>query len=585
LCYGIIVVLALTSVGLWVATASTQLAPPSMPPSLPTRPAPPKPKPEKPSKPEPQPPAPTPIPTTPPTPTPSLIPDLARYPAPFFEQPLAHSPVYFVLPDNPSTADLSAAATIAAGLGKFSNGEIRLASALDTQVPADVRDNHHLIVIGRKGTNRLLDRLDLPLRLDAPTLSEDQGVIQEVVSPWNPARMILIVTGRSDNGLSQASRELNREAHLIRMQGAVAIVQPMSPLEPMESRQLDVDFTMADLGYEEEVVYGVGVHTFDYHFSMPVGFTFDGEPRLKLHFGHARIASPTGSFLDVRVNGVPMASVLLDEQNASSGTLEVPLPARLIRPRRNEIRISITMNLDNEDQDVVVDTEQLWAAVYSHSSLHLPFTPQDVELSLDLFPYPFDKRPSLSGLLLVLPDRARLLDYDLMLQLAANLGAADRGEYLALDVTAADRFAVEDWQDKDLFLIGRPTVHSLMAELNNKLPQPFEPGSDLLRARFDPVVYVQDPSRNIGLIEELAAPWDPERTILVLTGTTDEGVVLASSVLFSQRDKLSGNVVFVEESRGVRALDTHSLPPTPVSRPERPAMDQSLLVQLGERWW
>ena len=518
-----------------------------------------------------------------PTPRPSLTADLALYPAPFFERPLARAPVYFVLPNNPSTTDLSAAATIAAGLGKFSNGEIRLASALDTQVPTDVRDNHHLIVIGRKGTNRFLDRLDLPLRLDDPALSEDQGVIQEMVSPWNPMRMILVVTGHSDDGLSQASRALNQKAHLLDMQGAVAIVQSVSPPQPVESRQLDADFTVADVGYEDEVVYGIGLHTLDYYFSVPAGFALDGEARFNLYFGHATIASPTKSFLDVRFNGGPIASALLDERNASSGTLEVSLPSRLIRPGRNEIRISIVMNLDN--QDLVEDTEQLWTAVYSHSSLHLPFTPQGVEPSLDLFLYPFNKRPSLRGLLLVLPDHTRLFDYDLMLQLAAGLGAADRGEYLALDVTTADLITSEDRQDRDLFLIGRPTVHSLIAELNDRLPQPFEPGSDLLRPKFDPVVYRQHPSRNIGLIEELAAPWDPERTILVLTGTTDEGVVLASTTLFSQRDKLAGNVVFVEGSLGVRALDTHSLPSTPVSRAQGPGMDQSLLIQLGERWW
>jgi hypothetical protein len=608
LCHSTIVVLALTSVGLWIAAASTQPTASSLPQSLPTRPSPPQPKPEQPSQPRPQPPAPTPMPTLPPatpmptlppaTPTPSLRADLALYPVPFFERPLEYPPVYFVLPDNPSTTDLSAAATIAAGLGKSSNGEIRLASALDTQVPIDIRDNHHLIVIGRKGTNRFLDQLDLPLRLDDPALPEDQGVIQELVSPWNPMRMILVVTGKSDEGLFKASQALNQEAHVLSMQGAVAIVQSVSPHEPVEDRQLGVDFTVADLGYEEEVVYGVGFHTLDYQFSMPVGFTLDEEARFNLYFGHARITNPTYSSLDVHCNGVPIDSVLLDERNASGGTLEVTLPSRLIRPGRNELRISIAMNLDDENQGLVLDAEQLWTVVYSHSSLHLPFITQEVEPSLDLFPYPFNKRPNLSGLLLVLPDHARLFDYDLMLQVAAGLGAADRGDYLALDVTTADLITQEDRQDKDLFLIGRPSVHSLLAELNDTLPQPFEPDSDLLRSQLDPVVYGQDPSRDIGLIEEMAAPWDPERTILVITGTTDEGVVLASTTLFSQDDTLAGNVVLVEESVGVRALDTHSLPPTPVSQAEGPALsttpmsqaegpalDQSLLIQLGERWW
>ena len=243
------------------------------------------------------------------------------------------------------------------------------------------------------------------------------------------------------------------------------------------------------------------------------------------------------------------------------------------------------MNLDARDQESVLDAEQLWTAVYSHSSLHLPMTPQDVEPSLDLFLYPFNKRPSLRGLLLVLPDRAGPFEYDLMLQVAAGLGAADRGDYLALKVTIADLVSEQDRQDQDLFLVGRPSAHSLIAELNDSLPQPFEPGSDALHPLFDPVIYVQDPSRDIGVIEELAAPWNPERTILILTGTSDRGVALASSALLYQGHTLAGNVAFVEESVGVRALDTHSLLPTPPSRVQGPDVDQALLIQLGERWW
>jgi hypothetical protein len=121
--------------------------------------------------------------------------------------------------------------------------------------------------------------------------------------------------------------------------------------------------------------------------------------------------------------------------------------------------------------------------------------------------------------------------------------------------------------------------------LNDRLPQPFEPGSDLLQPQLESAVWVQEPSRSIGLIEELAAPWDLERTILVLTGTTDEGVVLASRVLFSRVDALAGNVVLVEESGGADDLDIRSSLAMPGSRAAMPDASQTLLIQLGERWW
>jgi len=280
-----------------------------------------------------------------------------------------------------------------------------------------------------------------------------------------------------------------------------------------------------------------------------------------------------------------MHSVLLDESNASGGALEVSLPSWLIRPGDNDIRISVEMNLDNEDKCVFLDATHLWTAIYSHSYFHLPCTTQDVEPSLGLFPYPFNKRPNLSGLLLVLPDVPRQIDYDLMLKVATGLGAADQGDSLALDVTTAGLLTQENRQDKDLFLTGRPSGHPWIAELNDRLPQPFEPGSDLLQPQLESAVWVQEPSRSIGLIEELAAPWDLERTILVLTGTTDDGVVLASEVLFSRVDALAGNVVLVEEPGGADDLDIRSLLATPGSRAAKPDASQTLLIQLGERWW
>ncbi|MDY7076303.1 MAG: cellulose biosynthesis cyclic di-GMP-binding regulatory protein BcsB [Chloroflexota bacterium] len=512
-------------------------------------------------------------------------PDLALYPIPFFERSFEYEPVYIVLPSNPSMTDLTAAATIAAGLGKLSDGEMRLAYVPDTQVSIDVRNNHHLIVIGKRGANRLLGALNLPLPLDDPTLSDEQGVIQELVSPWNPRRMILVITGGSDEGLSKASQAINRETFLLGMQGSVAIVEAVFPPEPVESHQLDTDFTVSDLGYGEKVVYGTRPHTLDYQFYVPLGFAITEDARFTLYYSHAEAISSQSSSLDVHLNDVPMRSVLLDESNASEGRLEIMLPSWLIHPGHNEILVSIEMNLDNENKCLFLDAEHLWTAIYSHSHFHLPLTPQEVIPSLALFPYPFDERPSLSGLLIVLPDRPRRLDYDLMLELAVGLGSADQSTSPTLDVTTADLVTQQNRQDKDLILIGRPSGHSLIAELNDDLPQPFEPGSDLLRPRIESVVFVQNPALHVGLIEELAAPWDSERTILVLTGTTDEGVVLANTTLLSGNAELAGNVVMVEESVGAHAFDTRSLLSTPGTGAGVFDANQTTLIQLGERWW
>jgi len=514
-----------------------------------------------------------------------LTPDLALYPIPFFERSFTHAPVYIVLPHQPTATDLSTGATIAAGLGKFSSGQIRLLSALDTQVPDAILENYHLIVVGKNGSNQLLGQLDLPLRIDDPSLSDEQGAIQELVSPWNPQRLVLVVTGRSDEALSQAGQALGRGIDPLVVQGSVAIVEPVTSTEQIESPLPDVEIKLADLGYVEQVVYGTQPHTLRYPFEMPAGFAAKEEPQFILYFDHAPTTNPPTSFLGVFLNGIPLRTVQLDQNNAHKQAVEISLPSRLIRSGQNEIRVDVQMDLEGEDKCQLLDSERLWTTIYSDSTFYLPLTLQDAAPSLDLFPYPFNKRPGLSDLLIILPNQTEESECDLMLRIASGLGAAAQGDSLALDVTTVGLVTQGDLYDRDLILIGRPSTHSMIADLNASLPQPFEPGSDQLRLQPESVAYVQDVAWHIGVIEELAAPWDPERTILVLTGTSDEGLALAGTALLSRDEALAGNVALVEESAGIHAWEAHGQPLSTESQARRPEIDQALVIRLGERWW
>jgi len=514
-----------------------------------------------------------------------LTPDLALYPIPFFERSFKDEPVYIVLPHQPTATDLSAAATIAAGLGNFSYGEIRLLSTLDTQVSDAIRNNYHLIVVGKNGSNQLLAQLDLPLRIDDPSLSDEQGAIQELVSPWNPQRLVLVVTGRSDEALSQAGQALGRGIDPLVVQGSVAIVESVTSTEQIESPLPDVEIKLADLGYKEQVVYGTQPHTLRYPFEMPAGFAAKEEPQFILYFDHAPTTSPPTSFLGIFLNGIPIRTIQLDQNNAHKQAVEISLPSRLIRPGQNEIRVDVHMDLEGEDRCQLLDSERLWTTIYNDSYIYLPLTLQDVAPSLDLFPYPFNKHPGLSDLLIVLPNQSEESERDLMLRIASGLGAAAQGDSLTPDVTRVGLVTQGDLYDRDLILIGRPSTHSMIADLNANLPQPFEPGSDQLRLQPESIAYVQDVSWHVGVIEELAAPWDPERTILVITGTSDEGLALAGTALLSRDDALAGNVALVEESAGIYAWEAHVQLLSAESQTRRLEIDQALVIRLGERWW
>ena len=82
--------------------------------------------------------------------------DLALYPLPFAQQGLVRIPTTIILPDEPTAGDLSAAATIAAGLGQGSGGAIDLRAILAHDFDLALHGEHHLILIGKPGTNAMI---------------------------------------------------------------------------------------------------------------------------------------------------------------------------------------------------------------------------------------------------------------------------------------------------------------------------------------------------------------------------------------------------------------------------------------------
>jgi hypothetical protein len=198
--------------------------------------------------------------------------DLGLYPYPFTERSLLNIPVAIVLPDQPTSAELSAAATVAAGLGQMSNGSINLTTVLAGEITPDIRTNHHLIVVGKPDGNSLLDQLDLPLPVTTgPAVKPGYGVLQEVVSPWNQFRLALVVSGLDDEGVLQAGNALNRQAHFLGMRGPVAIAIDLVPLSQLEIPNFS-EMTLASLNYEDEIVYGALPKTTRFEFTLPLGW-------------------------------------------------------------------------------------------------------------------------------------------------------------------------------------------------------------------------------------------------------------------------------------------------------------------------
>jgi uncharacterized repeat protein (TIGR01451 family) len=383
---------------------------------------------------------------------------------------------------------------------------------------------------------------------------ENDGIVQEIVSPWDQTRAILILTGLSDEAVYKASRAMSSRNRFPGMEGPSALVRQVRPLPELSVEPPSTDWTFADLGYGDKVLGSFSQET-DYHFDIPFGWHLTEAAYLDLRFNHSQLLDYSNSFLSVSFNDEPIATVALNDETALGGKLKVALsPSQALSGESN--RISIQTELYPFD---ICGNVDIWLRLSSESVLHLSHKEQDVpSLDLDFYPYPFDQRSGLTDVLFVLPPEPRTEEWEEVLRVAAALGSAAGGPNFAPAVALGDTWTEAALSDYHLIVIGRPSRNPVLRQVNDQLPQPFLPDSDAIEQKLDKVILRLPPEASLGYVQLIVSPWNETRAFLAATGTTDEGVKWATDVLAYRYWALKGNLALIKGNQ-VNTVDTRGL--------------------------
>jgi hypothetical protein len=393
-------------------------------------------------------------------------------------------------------------------------------------------------------------------------VAERDGLVQEIVSPSSPGRAAFIVTGLDHEGLLKAAQALSSDTGFLGMSGEYAIVQGAQAVSETSIVSSE-DVTIASLGYSNQSVDSRDGEYFDYYFDLPPGWVLSDEASLALHFAHS-VALNDLATLVFKLNGVPVGSVQLDETNAYDSWEILPLPDAATRAGSNWTRLQVSG--DTEDVRLNADSDGYWLTVYADSFFHLPGEAAGLTLGLENFPEPFTDHPTLEDVVFILPEDPSLTEIEGMLRVAHRLGVVTGGDAFWPQVALGGQPDTQLWTDHHLIVVGRPTNNEYLAAAGDVLPQPFRPGTDEILQEIDQVVFRMPPGVSLGYVQELVSPWNEERAMLAVTGTTDEGVgwALASLTDRELSRLLSGNLALVRDQE-VRSMDTRKVAPEVVA--------------------
>ncbi len=493
--------------------------------------------------------------------------DLADFPRPLIQELSGMESILLVLPDAYSDADLAAAASIAATMGQRTFNEVTLDLITASEVTPERLTNSNAIIIGQPRANTFLSDLYQRNRLptilteddtfistpDNQPISPNDGVLQEIPSEFSNDHVYLIVTGANDTAVTSAARALSVLSPRYGFAGNLVIVAEFRELTS-EEMQAPNTFSLADFEFNDTTFYGTDTHSANVSFFIPSNWKIIDDPTLTLSYVHAATLQPASSGLTVNLNGNPVGSAPIDNKVIGERNVVIELANSDFEPGTyNNLTFDAIINMEFSEC-ALPELDLVWVRINEASQLHLPHIEvgeTNIPASLtDPFSL-FISRQDLDDILFSLPENPTQAELKGMVQTAAWLGSLSGGPGFAPQVSRSTINDTAQLAPYHVIAFGRPTENSLIAQINEQLPQPFVPGENNLRQEVGNVVYRLSEQFSIGILQALPSPWNSGKAILVATGTTPEGVENAIKALTDDEAyyELEGDLAFINNAQ------------------------------------
>lgn len=170
--------------------------------------------------------------------TTARLPDLKLLQSGFpFASPQDLSNTTIVVPDSPSQADLLVMLEMGERLGRLSKADaVQMAVYRSSKLPEDQRNAHHLIAIGTEAKFPFAEAFSdggFAIQQDTArqwqqsriqVLPDNQGMIKQIISPWNRDRVLLALSAQTDAGLKHVRDFVAQDPLFFQLQGDTVLI-------------------------------------------------------------------------------------------------------------------------------------------------------------------------------------------------------------------------------------------------------------------------------------------------------------------------------------------------------------------------
>jgi hypothetical protein len=160
-----------------------------------------------------------------------------------FVAPQDLSSTAIAMPENPTQADLLLLLEVSERLGRLSRASsVKLDVYRASKLPAEQRESRHLIAIGTEAQFPLREAFEqgdgFALRnlfsrhwgqKQIQTLPDQEGLVKQIISPWNQNRVLLVLSAQTEVGLQQVRDLLSQDNLFFQLEGDTVLIAANEP--------------------------------------------------------------------------------------------------------------------------------------------------------------------------------------------------------------------------------------------------------------------------------------------------------------------------------------------------------------------
>ena len=494
--------------------------------------------------------------------------DLRNFPRPMYQRgSIVNDSVGLVMPDDPSDEELEAVMAVSAAMGSLTRSNLPLDVFTFSELSQEVAGRHHLIIVGTSArVNALVQTgFDLPVSgssISASGFTQDDGVLDLSYSPWDGSKAVLYVGGETDAGVLKASQALGTSSLFVFDDPTITMIDEVDPFAGESS--FAITRTLKDLGYSSSVrsgpnyVSGVGTRFLNYDLYVSPSQINAADGTFFVEYTHSGVMQLGISAMTVQFNNFPVGSQPLTEETAAgNAAVSFPIPNEYLHIGTN--RLTIKVDMVPETQCHIDVSSNLWFAVDDSSLIHLPAAdPSAIEgnrvFDLQAFPESVVQDATLGGLLLVVPDSDPEA-WKAASKLAGLIGDVSRSPIFMPNVVKASNLTEDMLNNKDAVLVGLPNNLPLVGTLNDYSSVKFDTTTNQAMMEGFRVLYRTPLDANLGYIQLIVSPWNPNRMVVSILGNSDFGLMTAVNALTTPdiRKNVIGNVSLTTENAAISA--------------------------------